>query len=366
MALFFFLGAACASPAQTPCTSSRQCASGGLVCDRSIGRCVECAADIDCLGAGEICLAHACVTPATCVSSRECPGQVCDPDRAYCVDCVTDRDCVVGLACEETLCVPERRDPGIPPSADGGPTPSPTADAGPMPDSGPMPRTIDDGGPRTDAGRPLPPTAFDAGADAGSDPGPPPVDAGPPPVDAGPVIATCDPSPATIHITELMVLTALGEGDRGEWFELFNSGSCDVNLAGLAIESPTNGGSLREVVLTEGVLRAGEYAVFAQSHVAYDNHGLAFDFAYGMGNSGVVLSNPRDTLRVSYGGVALSTVHWTEGTPLGVALQRDPADRSDEASILAAPFCEATAHYGVTSGGDALYGSPGAPNPSCP
>src|SRR5687768_16432468 len=97
-----------------------------------------------------------------------------------------------------------------------------------------------DAGPRIDAGsrdagRPPDAGRRDAGP-AGVDAGPP--DSGPPPMpDAG---TTCAPASANLAIVEVMVASASGSADRGEWFEVVNFGDCTVALTGMVIESPTS------------------------------------------------------------------------------------------------------------------------------
>lgn len=84
------------------CRSDRECSGG--VCDRAQGRCVECVASTDCLGASQVCARNACITLVPCTSSRMCPGQVCDRVRSVCVDCVGDEDCSSDQYCNESYC----------------------------------------------------------------------------------------------------------------------------------------------------------------------------------------------------------------------------------------------------------------------
>lgn len=88
-----------------PCDSSRDCSADSLICDTDARECVECLADVDCFGEGEICLNRSCQLVTTCESSRQCPGQVCDTARGFCVDCVEDVDCPGEQTCEDSACV---------------------------------------------------------------------------------------------------------------------------------------------------------------------------------------------------------------------------------------------------------------------
>lgn len=90
------------------CRSDRECTAVDGVCDRSIGRCVECARATDC-DAGEACIRSACEPVTECTSSRQCPGRVCAELLGYCVDCNEDVDCGAAV-CRDNVCV-ERPQP---------------------------------------------------------------------------------------------------------------------------------------------------------------------------------------------------------------------------------------------------------------
>lgn len=103
-------GEACHSGAcmiVTPCTSSRMCP--GLVCDTTLGYCVECVTDADCV-AGNLCRASNCVPPPTaCTTDRECSamGLVCDTAMGHCAECVRASDCPTDRYCSAGVCVPD-------------------------------------------------------------------------------------------------------------------------------------------------------------------------------------------------------------------------------------------------------------------
>jgi hypothetical protein len=97
----------------TGCNLSNDCA-GGLVCDHSLGVCVECRASSDC-GANQVCQNHQCQTATTCQSDLQCRGlsMVCDAKAGRCVECNSAADCPLntmtttmsGQACLGHSCV---------------------------------------------------------------------------------------------------------------------------------------------------------------------------------------------------------------------------------------------------------------------
>src|SRR5512138_495139 len=67
----------------------------GLVCNATLGICVECNATGDC-AAGLVCTSGVCeAPPPACASDRDCSamGLVCDRTEMVCVECVMDVDC---------------------------------------------------------------------------------------------------------------------------------------------------------------------------------------------------------------------------------------------------------------------------------
>ncbi len=111
------------------CTTSRVCP--GLVCDRTLGVCVECLSAADCSG-GFACRSGVCEAPGvTCASDRDCSAMalVCDALGGVCVDCVRDVDCAATERCSsEHACVAAGSDAGVP--VDGSRDTGPAADGG--------------------------------------------------------------------------------------------------------------------------------------------------------------------------------------------------------------------------------------------
>lgn len=172
--------------------------------------------------------------------------------------------------------------------------------------------------------------------------------------------------------TATLTVTALAAGDlviseimldaetdpAGEWFELYNPGTMQVNLNGLTLDSGT-GESM--TVDTDLLLDGGAYALLAASSDTTDNDnlptpdlvytGLAFD----IGGGG-------DELSVSDASLVIDAVSWTAAwtTTTGHSLSLITLDATDNDTF--GNWCSAgTAWTGATSS----YGSPGAAHDTC-
>ncbi|MFZ4578401.1 MAG: DUF4215 domain-containing protein [Myxococcota bacterium] len=105
---------------QAACSSDKQCAALGAVCDKEAAVCVACLTDQDC-PENDSCKAHACQPPAlTCASAKDClsVNGVCDKVAGVCVDCLGDDDCVADRYCLESVCVPDQCPGGVAACAD--------------------------------------------------------------------------------------------------------------------------------------------------------------------------------------------------------------------------------------------------------
>jgi len=187
------------------------------------------------------------------------------------------------------------------------------------------------------------------------------------PVDAGRRDAgapPCEVAPGRLAIVEVMVASVAGT-DRGEWFEVLNTATCAVDLAGLEIMSPTTTGVPVVHVVTGGLVAPGARFVFALSGDALDNHGLRFDYVYGTGTTeDVFLGNAGDELVLSAGGVEIDRVAWGATGYTRGSSRRFPDDASVAANGDWSLWCDSTELY--SSDGGAFYGSPGRPNGRCP
>ncbi len=224
-----------------------------------------------------------------------------------------------------------------------------------------------DAGPRRDAGR------EDAGPPTQQDAGPPSQDAGPPedagpPFDAGPGPDAgprpdagpgggCSADPATVTISEIMISSQSGSGDRGEWFELRNEMPCTVSLAGVDIVS---GGVTHTIAAA--TLTAGGYLVLAQSADAGENHGLTPDYVYGPSLS---FGNGGGSLSLENGGTEIARVSWGSTDYRRSASRQLSAGARETEALSDARWCDSTAVYSMATGGP-FNGTPGMANAACP
>jgi hypothetical protein len=223
-------------------------------------------------------------------------------------------------------------------------------DAGIRDTGGPRDGGVRDTGGPSDTGPPMPDT------------GPP--DAGPPPMpDAG---MTCAPVATNLAIVEVMVASATGGADRGEWFEVVNFGDCPVALTGLVIQSPTSAGVPKMHTVTGGVVLPMQHFVFALSGDGTANHGLPHDYVYGTGGpDDVIFNNAADSLTLIAGGVTIDSVMWPgSGFNYSRSRQFPYPGTSPLMNDAWSRFCDSAAVYSTMGG--TFQGTPQAANAACP
>ena len=174
----------------------------------------------------------------------------------------------------------------------------------------------------------------------------------------------CAPAPGRLAIVEVMIASQSGT-DRGEWFEVLNTGGCTVDLSGLVLESPTTAGIPVTHTVSMGLVAPGQHFVFAQSGDPVENHGLAWDYVYGTGTTAdIFLGNSGDDLLLrDASGAEIDRVHWADGFTRG-ASREFPSDLSPSDNDDWASWCDSVALY--SSAGGLFYGSPGTRNGVCP
>jgi Lamin Tail Domain len=154
-----------------------------------------------------------------------------------------------------------------------------------------------------------------------------------------------------VVISELMKNPALLADADGEWIELYNAGSADIDLGGCMLarddQDLTLEGSL--------VLGAGEYLTFSNGEAP----GFATDVLY----SGLALPNTGSfVLRLACGSQLLDQVTVDAAVPSqrpGRSLSLSGSALDQTANDDPSRWCEGTASYN----GD--FGTPGAANPNC-
>ena len=203
--------------------------------------------------------------------------------------------------------------------------------------------------PKPDLGPPKDMGAIDAG---------PTVDAGAP-GDAGPA-ADLGTSTIKLVISEYMANPSKVADSAGEYFEMYNAGSAQVDLKGFTIKDD---GSNKHVIKSSVLVGAGKYVVLGISTDKTKNGGVAVDYAYG---SAYNLSNSSDEIVVlDTKGAQVDRVVYDKAKkwPLGSGVSssfRFPADASKD-NNLAANWCSEKAAWTGSSGDK---GSPGAA-PGC-
>ncbi|MDH7475587.1 MAG: lamin tail domain-containing protein [Anaerolineae bacterium] len=155
-----------------------------------------------------------------------------------------------------------------------------------------------------------------------------------------------------IVINEIMIDPAAVDDSLGEWFELYNAGSAEVNLQGWRISSGTE----LHTISASLVIPAGGYVVLGNNGDTNTNGGLTVNYVY----SGITLDNTADTLSLVYGdGQTADSVSYNNTDFLispGASIQLiDPSlDNSVGANWRRA--------HTVWSGSAGDRGTPGAPN----
>ena len=100
------------APASNSCGSSActvteaSCTAAGQRLDADTCACVDCLADSECTGAGEICGpdGDCVVVGGPCERITDCPDGICDTRIGRCVQCLTPGDCAAGQVCQRGIC----------------------------------------------------------------------------------------------------------------------------------------------------------------------------------------------------------------------------------------------------------------------
>jgi len=136
------------------------------------------------------------------------------------------------------------------------------------------------------------------------------TDAGAPSVDSGAPSNVCPGAVGAgdFKIVEIMIASASGTGDKGEWVELQSTRSCTLNAKGLVITSPR--GASSDTATVSGDLFVPAYGTFivANTTNASLNHGLGSRVVAFTGEPADVLKNDGDTITVTNGGVTVDTL----------------------------------------------------------
>ena len=164
-------------------------------------------------------------------------------------------------------------------------------------------------------------------------------------------------SPGDLIITELMQNPASVSDSNGEWFEIYNKTSEDINLLGLVLTDPADSVTVDQVVY----IPAGGYAVLGNNADINTNGGVAVDYEY----SSLSLNNSGDQfLSIGNASGDLDVVTWGDSlsmyAPNGSSMTLSIDAYSDTDNDDKLYWCES-----VTSMSSGDNGTPGAENESC-
>lgn len=169
-------------------------------------------------------------------------------------------------------------------------------------------------------------------------------------------------NPGDIIITEIMQNPAAVSDTNGEYFELYNTTTSDIDINEWIIKDL---GSNSHVINNGGPLLvpANGYTILAKNSDAMANGGLTADYAYG---SGMTLGNSDDEIILETpAAVIIDQVNYDGGTsfpnPTGASMNLDPTSYTMLDNDDGANWCAATFTYG-----DGDFGSPGSNNETCP
>ncbi len=158
-----------------------------------------------------------------------------------------------------------------------------------------------------------------------------------------------------IIITEIMANPARVYDSNGEWFEIYNATSHDIDVQGLEI---ADSGSNYFVITQSLVISAGSRLVLGRNGKTSENGGVDVDYVY----TNFSLVNSGDSIIISQGGVIIDQVNYNSTWPLvvGKSISLDRYHHDGTSNDSAANWCAAQSVYGL---GD--YGTPGIINDIC-
>jgi len=158
-------------------------------------------------------------------------------------------------------------------------------------------------------------------------------------------------------ITEIMNDPDAIDDAFGEWFEVFNNTSVDMNLFGVQVEDL---GTNSFVVVDDVWVGPSEHALFGRHEDPDANGGIVLDYVYG---TSFWLSNSEDEIIITFDGDELDRVEfWDPDWPdlAGSAMSLDISAYDTTTNDDYSAWCLAQDVYG-----DGDLGTPGGDNPPC-
>jgi hypothetical protein len=182
-------------------------------------------------------------------------------------------------------------------------------------------------------------------------------------VDDGSDVATLeDVGIGDLIITEIMNDPSSVQDDQGEWFEIYNLLSYDVDLNGLNIADLDNNSHTISSTL---VISAESYFVFGNNADTTSNGGAPVDYSYGID---IGLGNSEDEIIIQYTDISGSLIEFDSvafdgGTTFpaipGVSMNLNPNNYSHYGNDTGSNWCASTDSFGLD------MGTPGQVNSSC-
>jgi hypothetical protein len=122
--------------------------------------------------------------------------------------------------------------------------------------------------------------------------------------------------PGELVISEVMANPAAVSDTAGEWFEIFNQSTNDIDLNGLVL---TDNGSNSHTVSNVDplILASGSYFVFGRNNDTAANGGVDVDYLY----SNFTLGNTNDAINLLFDGLLIDSLIYSSGSSFGAAGQ---------------------------------------------
>jgi hypothetical protein len=171
--------------------------------------------------------------------------------------------------------------------------------------------------------------------------------------------------PGDLIIDELMIASAPGSSDHGEWIEVASTRDCAIDLNGLFAELPHGSSMTTAAITSDAWLPPRGFFLIADSAMPMENHLLpGLVFVWGSGTLSDVLRNSGNTITLYTASATVDTFTYPTSSKLvdGASM----AFPSDCASDLRAEF--GNWQPSIASWTPGFFGTPGAPNRdvSCP
>jgi len=171
-------------------------------------------------------------------------------------------------------------------------------------------------------------------------------------------------APGDLVITEILIAPDAVSFANGEWFEIYNPTAQDITLCGgwVFADQGADAWALDQIV----TVPAGGYVVAGDNADPNTNGGAPIDIGYDrvtLGNR-FQLGDSGDEALLIFNGVTIFEIAWSTAfdTP-GQSQQLDLARYGNAALGDPNDWCDSTSPW---PGSDGDFGSPGAPNETCP